>query len=271
MTWRSIARRYKDDRTVIVGYELLNEPDPLDGTPSQIAAGAAAWNNIAYVVASSIREIDRYHSLVIEPTGFASPSRIDLLDYAALSQIPGIVYSVHMYSPNEFSEQGTRNEWPFGADGVGGYKYPGYVDLGYTTNLAAKVCTWIDAAYLAHALRKVADFQNAHPEARIFIGEFGAIRWAPLNDGDESSAWRYLRDCMEIFGHAGRHWDWTVHAYNFDVRDSYTGLNYDSRRGTETRYPDTNKLRSYRHYVIPANDTVPPPAYDRGLPDHLIR
>jgi hypothetical protein len=51
----------------------------------------------------------------------------------------------------------------------------------------------------------VREFQLAYG-AHIYVGEFSAIRWAPDN-----GAYRYLRDCVEVFEEYG--WDWSYHAF----------------------------------------------------------
>jgi len=56
---------------------------------------------------------------------------------------------------------------------------------------------------LKRVLKPVRDFQLKHG-ARIFIGEFSAIAWAPGAD-------RYLGDCISLFEEYG--WDWTYHAW----------------------------------------------------------
>jgi len=49
------------------------------------------------------------------------------------------------------------------------------------------------------------EFQQRYG-VHIYIGEFSAIRWAP-----EGSAYRYIKDLIEIFESHG--WDWTYHAF----------------------------------------------------------
>ncbi len=49
------------------------------------------------------------------------------------------------------------------------------------------------------------EFQKRY-NVHIFVGEFSAIRWAP-----DHSAYRYLKDCIEIFEELD--WDWTYHAF----------------------------------------------------------
>ena len=47
------------------------------------------------------------------------------------------------------------------------------------------------------------NFSLAHPDKRIMVGEFGALRWA---DGAD----RWLNDCIELFEEYG--WDWCNHS-----------------------------------------------------------
>ena len=57
--------------------------------------------------------------------------------------------------------------------------------------------------YLRGILKPVRDFQLKHG-ARIYVGEFSAVAWAP-------GAEKYLEDCIALFEEYG--WDWTYHAF----------------------------------------------------------
>ena len=57
--------------------------------------------------------------------------------------------------------------------------------------------------YLRGVLKPVRDFQLKHG-ARIYVGEFSAVAWAP-------GAEKYLEDCIALFEEYG--WDWTYHAF----------------------------------------------------------
>ena len=60
-----------------------------------------------------------------------------------------------------------------------------------------------DQKKLRQILQPVRDFQLRYG-ARIYVGEFSAITWAP-------GAAQYLRDLIEIF--ENYHWDWSYHAF----------------------------------------------------------
>jgi hypothetical protein len=93
-----------------------------------------------------------------------------------------------MYLPHAFTHQGVHDDWSKR------WVYPG--------EIAGR--PW-GKAQLEAALQPVVEFQQRYG-VHIYIGEFSAIRWAP-----EGSAYRYLRDLIEIFEAHG--WDWSYHAF----------------------------------------------------------
>jgi hypothetical protein len=175
--WQMIAARYKDKPSVW-GYDMLNEPILKVPTP----AGACDWQETARRTAREIRKIDPHKAIIMESEDYAAPHAFKWLKPL---DVPGMVYSVHMYEPGTFTHQ-TLYGIPAGAT------YPGMI--------GGKYC---DKNTLRAMLQPVRDFQLRH-NAHIFVGEFSAIRWA---DGAE----RYLSDLIDIFEDYG--WDWTYHAY----------------------------------------------------------
>lgn len=81
--WRTIAERYAS-RTIIAGYDLLNEPDPPSG---------AALVNFYGEIIKAIREVDRQHLVLLEGTNFAK----DFSMFAGPLD-PNLAYSFHMYT-----------------------------------------------------------------------------------------------------------------------------------------------------------------------------
>jgi hypothetical protein len=176
--WEKIARRYRG-KNVIWGYDLVNEP--VEGI---IPEGLMDWHALVTVTAKKVREIDPDHAIIVEPAPWGSPSSLEWFEPL---DVRGVVYSVHMYQPHNFTHQGVY-EAPTGVS------YPGNVDGEY----------W-DKERLRVALQAVIDYQRDYG-VHIYLGEFSAIRWAP---GD--SARDYLRDCIEIFEQYD--WDWAYHAF----------------------------------------------------------
>jgi hypothetical protein len=176
--WDRMARRYKGKKAVW-GYDLVNEP--VEGS---LGEGLMDWRALATKTAKLVRSIDAESAIVIEPAPWGSPAA---LDWFSPIDVPGVVYSVHMYMPHRFTHQGVHGD---STD----ISYPGTVDGQH----------W-DKEQLRKALQPVVDFQRDH-NVHIYIGEFSAIRWAP-----DDSAVRYLSDCIDIFEENG--WDWAYHAF----------------------------------------------------------
>ncbi len=176
--WQRIARRYRGNPTVW-GYDLVNEP--VEGVVGQRLMD---WHALATHTAKQVRTIDPDHAIVVEPAPWGSPASLAFFEPL---NVPGVVYSVHMYQPHRFTHQGIYGN-------PAGVRYPGRVDGRH----------W-DRATLEHALKPAIDYQRDYG-VHIYLGEFSAIRWAP---GD--SAHDYLSDCIAIFEQHG--WDWAYHAF----------------------------------------------------------
>jgi hypothetical protein len=81
--WKAIAGRYRD-RSIVAGYDLLNEPDPPNG--EQLAA-------LYRKIVAAIREVDPSHMIFVEGGKFAS-------DFSMFSEplSANQAYSFHMYT-----------------------------------------------------------------------------------------------------------------------------------------------------------------------------
>ena len=177
--WQKMARRYQNSR-VVWGYDLANEP-----IEDEVTESAADWQELAERAARVVRAIDPKHAIIVEPAQGGGPNGLKELQPL---DVPGVVYSVHMYLPHAFTHQDVHDrsekQWV----------YPG--------EIAGK--RW-DKATLEATLQPVVEFQQRYG-VHIYIGEFSAIRWAP-----QGSAYRYLKDLIAIFEAHG--WDWTYHAF----------------------------------------------------------
>ena len=172
--WQKIATRYKDNAT-IYGFDLVNEPAFREAAP-----GLLDWNSLASLTTQTIREIDPARHIIIEPPYG------DLFRINQLVPVPfdNVSYSPHFYYPLSFQHQGLYGRKL-------GVKYP---NKSFNKKL------------LAAKLERVVAFQKKNKTARIYFGEFSAVRWAPGN-----SAYQYLKDLIQIFEKQG--WDWTYHAF----------------------------------------------------------
>ncbi|MBS1772111.1 MAG: cellulase family glycosylhydrolase [Bacteroidetes bacterium] len=176
-TWKDLAMRYKDNPT-IYGYDIANEPQ--DGI---IKDGAVGWPTLASMAAHEIRAIDKTHYIIVEARG----GNVGSLAGFQPIDVPGIIYSFHMYEPHSITHQNIfskRRPTP----------YPGRVGLKY----------W-DRDRVFSVLQQIKDWQNKY-NVPVYVGEFSCIRWAP-----GESAYNYLKDCIDFFEQAG--WGWAYHAF----------------------------------------------------------
>lgn len=171
--WRILANGTKG-HPALFGYNLINEPCQ----PSDIVL--IDYLTLQYEVAKIVRAIDPMTPIIIESNNWSNAESFRYLTPLPLNDI---IYQAHMYYPGDFTHQGVHGS-PVGAT------YP---------NPAKK----LDKEELRRHLQPVRDFQLKYG-ARIYIGEFSAIRWA-------AGAAQYLQDCIDIFEECG--WDWSYHAY----------------------------------------------------------
>ena len=173
--WRGIARRLRG-REGVYGYDLINEPCRKKPT----APGLDVWN-VLRRAAVAVREEDPLTPIVVESNEWDGPAA-----FASLEPIPvsNVIYQVHMYEPFEFTHQRVLGTRPWTAG------WPN-AERGWDRELIEK------------HLRPVREFQVKYG-ARIYVGEFSAVCWAP--DAD-----KYLRDAISVFEEYG--WDWSFHAF----------------------------------------------------------
>ncbi|MBQ0032044.1 MAG: cellulase family glycosylhydrolase [bacterium] len=174
-SWQKIAERCKGRTDVVYGYDLMNEAHH-----TSPAVEGCDLVGLQEKIARAIRMIDPDTPIIVEsmycdPGWFRSLSAIGL---------DNVIYQVHLYYPHDYTHQGILTS-------------------------ASDVYCWPDPKmgwnkdFLLKSLKPVIDFQKEH-EAKMFVGEFSAIAWAPNAEG-------YIRDCIGIFEELG--WDWTYHAY----------------------------------------------------------
>jgi endoglucanase len=211
--WQKIAQRYSNNKTVW-GFDLVNEPVVIGNPP----AGVMSWYDLEKRAAQIVRSVDSTHAIVFEPNNWGNPTGfIGLVPLP--SSISNVVYSVHMYSPHKFTHQRLDNNLTL--------RYPGVVDHQM----------W-DKTQLKAELKPVLDFQKKYG-VPIMVTEFSAIRWAPAG-----SAYRYLKDLIEIF--EGYGWSWTYHAFReFEGWSTEYGEDKNNKKPALT---PTNREKLLRYY-----------------------
>lgn len=188
--WTDVAKRLKPYSKTIWAYDLYNEPldrEQLPWAPKQ-------WRPLAVKLVKAIRQIDPDVWIIYE----CGPGGMDR-GFNGLLPLPDtkVIYSMHYYSPGEFTHQGINNVAGMDRTDVGQYKgvsYPGTI----------KGLNFNKESHLKKMQATIA-FQKKW-NVPIFIGEFSVIRWAPKED-----AARWLQDTVDTFETLG--WSWCYHAF----------------------------------------------------------
>jgi hypothetical protein len=191
--WRYTAERYKD-HPIVVGYDLMCEPNANAGLDiweaeafyDQYAGSGYDWNAWYPSLVSAIREVDASTPILVGGNNY---SGVEWLPYLQPVDDAHIVYTIHQYSPHEYTHQDSPDSTR---------TYPGYFDTDYDDQPET-----FDRAWLEGLLSIAADFQSSH-QAVLAVNEYGLERWA-------SGGAEYVRDQMALFEQYGWNyaaWQW---------------------------------------------------------------
>jgi endoglucanase len=181
--WQVVARHYKNE-PIVVAYDLINEP---------AQSGVVPYDYLycQYQAAKAIREIDPEKPIIIAANAWSSAPAFKYLKPLPLKNL---IYQGHMYEPGDYTHQGV------GGNNMNDLKTGKTPFKTYPGRLAG---TYWDQNTMRKALNPILKFQQQYG-ARIYMGEFSAIRFAP-------GAEQYLSDLIDIFEEYK--WDWSYHAF----------------------------------------------------------
>ncbi|MEX1111531.1 MAG: cellulase family glycosylhydrolase, partial [Chthoniobacterales bacterium] len=180
--WTAIAQRYLHE-PAIVAYDLLNEP------ATDYFSQGAWYHNVLPAAIAAVRRVNPSIWLMVESEYWGQAG--NFADMPLIND-PYVIYSFHMYAPASFTNQGILNYIGYTAT------YPGPNSVFGTSPY-----TFWNKETLRAAMQTEINFSLAHPDQRMMVGEFGALRWA---DGAD----RWINDCIELFEEYG--WDWCNHS-----------------------------------------------------------
>lgn len=126
--WSAIAKRYKDESTVI-GFGLVNEPVPV--------SSLSQWQQLAQRITNEIRKSDQNHILFIEKPIYIKNSAGENADLNfPIINDNNIAYEFHIYDPYQYTHQ--LFSWAYNQDGG---KYPDETILSYAN------ASWYTASF----------------------------------------------------------------------------------------------------------------------------
>lgn len=188
--WLQITTICLNDPSIFA-FDVHNEP--AYGFRMRPQGPSTNFYTVISDVIREIRKIDPTRTCIVEPKAYADPNQYR---YMKLYPYENILYSFHMYRPNQFVSTADIAK-----------VYPGMV----INSMVLKAAGWVDTgaghtvdkAFLRDIMQPVRDFQLAY-NVPIYAGEFSALRWT-------TGCAQYLTDCMSIFEEWG--WIWTYHAF----------------------------------------------------------
>lgn len=190
---RRLARRFRQRGVELGAYQILSEPVVVQNGTSREPPG---WPIFLRQIIATLRSEDSSRWIVVHPGPWGLP---DGYRRFTAPESNRLIWGAHMYLPHYFTHQGIR-QYPLGP------RYPG--------SIAGK---FYDRSALAHILEPLRAFQR-HQPGPVWIGEFGAIRWA-------SGSEQYLIDLARAFDEYG--WGWAYfsatgwHGWNPDYSSAY--------------------------------------------------
>lgn len=202
-SWRILATHFKGNPAVW-GYNLCNEP--VQSLPVE-----TDYLKCQYLAAKAIREIDPDTPIIVESNNWSS---LDTFDYLQPLPFKNVIYQAHIYNPGSYTHQGVF-------EGMA-------VDLPYPGTHYGE---WYDKEKIKTLMQPARDFELRYG-AKIFIGEFGVIRWAP-------NAAQYLDDVASLL--EDYKWPWCYHA--FREWDGWSVEHVGPRNQTKKATEDTDRKK----------------------------
>jgi len=206
--WIALAKRYLHE-PAIIAYDVFNEPQV------KLKDINVWYDDILPELMGAIRKVDTSVPLIIEAGYWGVPEGFEKMKPFKDSSI---IYSFHMYAPLAYTHQGIKQYKHL----RGKLRYPGWLPM-FNTSLPK----YWDKVQLEKYMESAYRFQQKY-KVRMFVGEFGVLRWAPGRE-------QWVKDCIGIFEKYG--WDWCFHSYA-----GWSGFNPTFGPGEEvTTLQDGNK------------------------------
>ena len=187
--WTEIEKHYSSKPKI--AFELLNE---VRNVPPEL------WNNLASRTLDSLRRLNPTRKVIIGSTCWNSAGTMPLL---RLYDDENVIYTWHMYAPNEFTHQRGVLQAPMVYyNRIMPYpalteedveKYRDFQRFVAKNEHAYDGVQKIDRQYLHKVMQPALDLTRQHPEKVFWLGEFGTIRHISIKEREN-----YMRDVIAI-------------------------------------------------------------------------
>lgn len=203
--WGLIAESLADISSIIMGYDLINEPYTPEDTDVDFFdeipfARSKELFQFYQESLQAIRQHDKEVAVIVKSTWFACPKAFKILQ-----PLPddAVIYSFHMYAPPHLTLSRHYPKFTL--------SYPGPVPRWVTY---PQETVDVDARFLRHLLETtVHSWQKEHqiPPHKILVAEFGMCR-------ETQGTQQYLDDILSIFSDFG--WSWLLFSFRDEEWDS---------------------------------------------------
>ena len=187
--WTEIERHYSCKPKI--AFELLNEVRNVNPN---------LWNNLAERTLNALRKLNPTRKIVIGSTCWNSPGTMPKL---RLYDDENVIYTWHMYAPNEFTHQRGVLQAPMvyynrvmpypALTDAEVERYRDFQRFVVKNEHAYDGVKRIDRDYLRKVMQPALDLTKQHPEKVFWLGEFGTIRHICIKHREN-----YMRDVIAI-------------------------------------------------------------------------
>jgi len=223
--WRFTAEHYHAN-PIVTGFDLMCEPNSNDIVgiwdaqvfDARYAGSGYDWAAWYPNLVAAIREVDAEIPILVGGNGY---SNTDWLPYLKPVSDARVVYTIHQYSPHEYTHQEPPDLWR---------AYPGVFDVDYDGDDDT-----FDRKWLEDWLEIPAAFSRQQG-APLAANEYGVMRWEP-------GAADFMRDQMALFEQHG--WNYALWAWEASwkpMAESVTDFNFRFGPGLDSVTDTGNDL-----------------------------
>ncbi|MEO6149264.1 MAG: cellulase family glycosylhydrolase [Mucilaginibacter sp.] len=216
--WLQIAKRYSNERTDYLFFEIYNEPPHMD---------PKVWKDAAYNIVTAIRKVDKDRTLIVGGSNFNSIYELSRTERLADENI---IYTFHFYEPFFFTHQGA--DWVGSQSATTGVPFPYTAENFPELNPKAKN-TWGEINYQQY---KIDGNEQSIKDKILIVKNWADKYYVPIICGEYgvynkytgiANRCRYIkavRQTLKMYNIPGMLWDYNSNFSIFEGQPSVATL-----------------------------------------------